>query len=285
MIYWSSRYVFTPYALIIEGHGVKGSFTRSAYLSKNKVFGVAFRESWVGFCFFLVIVIPMVLIGQFILYILPKLGISYFAALGAAWTFAETIWVGLFIVFNVLYLKSLASKEALTKVADDSSEKNSSLKFHPAVILFPIIDLINKLYIPLSKAIFEKLIPLLKSFFEKNGKFTKDVEELNNRRMEKVPDKETPDKETETFNYLEKPESEHVDAIKISFIHRLKSFFKFPGKADKFPKKEAEFPIYFEDEELKDRKLKKMKKLKKKKEKKVPDKKTIKTVQYFEDDG
>lgn len=280
VIYWSSRYAFTPYALIIEDHDVKGAFTRSAYLSKNNVFSVAFNESAVGFCFFLVVVIPLVLIIWFIIYISTKLGISYFAALGAAWTFAETIWVGLFIVFNVLYLKSLALEDSLVKEKDDSprEEKDYSLKFHPAVILFPIIELINKLYIPLLKAILKKLIPLLKSFFEKNGKFTKYVEGLKNRRTEKVPDKETPAKETETFKYLEEPESEQVDAIKISFIHRLKSFFNFSRKEDKFPKKEDEFPDYFEDEELRDRRLKKVKKAKKKK---VPDKKT---TQYFEDD-
>ncbi|UCH94767.1 MAG: hypothetical protein JSV88_31530 [Candidatus Aminicenantes bacterium] len=229
MINWSSRYAFTPYAAIIEDRDIKGAFTRSDYLTKNKVFGVAFRESWVGFCFFIAIVIPLVLIGWFITYILLKLGISYFTALGAAYTFAETIWVGLFIVFNVLYLKSLALEDTLAKAKDKSppEKKESSSKFHPAVILFPVIDIIGKLYVPLLKAIFEKLKPRLKSFFEQNGKFSKDVEE------------------------------------------------------DKFPKKE-DVPEYFDDEELKDRQLKKVKKVKKKK---VPDKKTIKTVQYFEDDG
>lgn len=286
MIYWSNRYVFTPYALIIEDHDVKGAFTRSAYLSKNNVFSVAFNESAVGFCFFLVTVIPLGLIGWFIIYILPKLGISYFAAYGAAYTFAETIWVGLFIVFNVLYLKSLALEETLTKAKDESpqEEKDSSLKFHPAVILFPVIDIICKLYIPLLKAIVEKLKPRFKSFFEKDvgtekapGKeppeYFEDSKErrMKNGKKEKVPGKKT----VETATYVDYPESEPIDTIKISFIHRLKSFFKFSRKEDKFPG-------YFEDEDLKDRRLKKVKKVKKKK---VPDKKIQKTIQYFDDDG
>lgn len=164
IIRYSANYMFTPFALIIENNCIKDAFIRSSLLAKNNVFKVLFEESKVCFCMTLVIIVPLVLIGLLIIFFLQQLGLSLYVASGFAWTFGETIWVGAFIIFNVLYYKSLLMSKSYINEQMISSEKKSFWEIGPPLIFEFIIIFYHKHILPLLKKCFEIICKYYKKY-------------------------------------------------------------------------------------------------------------------------
>jgi hypothetical protein len=110
-IIWSVRYVFAPYAVIVEGIGGGEALSRSKALIKDRLGSIFLLEVGFGLLFFLVIVIPMAL---FILLIglvsgNPLIGFSETKPVWADGIqfFGNITSEGLFVIFNILLFKSL----------------------------------------------------------------------------------------------------------------------------------------------------------------------------------
>jgi hypothetical protein len=112
-IIWAVRYVFAPYAVIVEGVGGGAALSRSKAITKDRCGSIFLLELGFGFLFFLVIVIPMTLL---ILLVGLALGKPFVGFSTPSPEWAQTIWFfgnivseGLFVIFNVLLFKSLRS--------------------------------------------------------------------------------------------------------------------------------------------------------------------------------
>lgn len=124
-IIWSVRYVFAPYAVIVEGISGGEALSRSKALIKGRLGSIFLLEMGFGLLFFLVIIIPIALLILLIGLALgnPLIG---FSATKPAWAegiqfFGNIISEGLFVIFNVLLFKSL---RGLDKSREEIGWKN-----------------------------------------------------------------------------------------------------------------------------------------------------------------
>lgn len=126
VIIWLSKFVFAPFAIIIEESTIINAFKRSAFLSKNNVFKVAFSETIVGICYYLfIVIIPYFIVKGKVISMLMKLYVPYSVSDTIIMSFLQIIWSGLFIIFNVLFYKSLLAKfESLSNKAIDQCDSN-----------------------------------------------------------------------------------------------------------------------------------------------------------------
>jgi len=110
-IIWGARYVFAPYAVIVEGIGGGEALSRSKAITKDRLGSIFAREVGFGLLFFLVIAIPIALLILLVGVALDNPFIG-FSEPKPAWAegiqfFGNTISEGLFVIFNVLLFKSL----------------------------------------------------------------------------------------------------------------------------------------------------------------------------------
>jgi len=108
-IIWSVRYVFAPYAVIVEGIGGKEALSLSKTLTEDSLWAIGWREFVFGLLFLLIIWIPTFVLIFLIAFVSIVIGVSELNPMsaGAIWTFGNIISQGFFVIFNVLLFKSL----------------------------------------------------------------------------------------------------------------------------------------------------------------------------------
>ena len=114
------RYVFAPYAVIIEGISGKAALSRSKALTRDMLFGTFLLELGFGLLFLIVFAVPLflliLLIGQFFGH--PLLA-------EAVQQYGNIVTEALFVIFNVLLFKSRGVME-LERGESESELANAS---------------------------------------------------------------------------------------------------------------------------------------------------------------
>jgi hypothetical protein len=116
-IIWGIKYLFSPYIVVVEGVAGRKALARSAAVTKGKKIHIVLHELIFAFLFGLLKLALTALIGILVGIISGKPFIG-FGETRPEWAeavglFGNIAWEILFIIFNVLFLKSLIGKTAL----------------------------------------------------------------------------------------------------------------------------------------------------------------------------
>ena len=129
-IIWGIRYFLAPYVVIVEGIGGKEALARSKSLTKDRLWEIGWREFVFGLLFFLIIWIPIFAAIFLIGAVIHVLGVSELNPMwaGAIALFGECISQGLFVIFNVLLLKSLREELPSREIILEETVEKQALR-------------------------------------------------------------------------------------------------------------------------------------------------------------